>query len=67
MSSIINKKQARQHALDHAATTRAHPFTRVSSDFLVEIEADTRAAIERRIAGHPSMGKTLRGSTTPDA
>jgi hypothetical protein len=50
----------RKWALDYARTNRAHPFTRVSEQFLNMIEAAVKNAIIERIRRHPSRGKTLQ-------
>ena len=59
MSRVINRQYVKDWALDYAATNRAHPFTRVSNQFLNAIEAATKAAIRDRIDRAPSKGKTL--------
>lgn len=46
-------------ALAYAKATRSHPFERVSSSFLLAVEATTRAFILDRVKRHPSKGKTL--------
>lgn len=56
---LTNKKQVTDYAM-FCASKRAHRFTRMGSDFLEQIESDTRAAIAARVAQQPSKGKTLR-------
>ena len=58
-SHVINIDYVKRWALDYARTNRAHPFSRVSEQFLNAIEAATKAAIRDRIDRHPSKGKTL--------
>jgi hypothetical protein len=58
-SRVINRDYVKRWALDYARTNRAHPFTRVSDQFLNAIEAATKAAIRDRITRAPSKGKTL--------
>ena len=58
MSSLLNKKQVKQFALD-AAKSRAHKFSRVGSDFYVKCEANLRQFIIHYIQRLPSKGKTI--------
>lgn len=46
-------------ALQYAKDTRHQPFTRVSADFLDDVEARTMAYIRSKVDGQPSKGKTL--------
>lgn len=55
----LNQSRVRRTALELAANTRAHKFTRIGKSFLDRIEAQTRVAIEREVRQHPSKGKTL--------
>ncbi len=58
MSSLLNKKQVKQFALE-AAKTRAHRFTRVGGDFYVKCEGHLRQFIHHHIHRLPSKGKTI--------
>jgi hypothetical protein len=57
----LNRSRVKQTALE--IVKRERPFwkaSRVSMSFLEAIEADTRAAILRRIKQHPTKGRTLQ-------
>ena len=57
--SLLNRKQVRAYALD-VAKSRAHKFTRVSEEFLVDCEAQLKATIRERIHRLPSVGRTIK-------
>lgn len=59
-SRVINRAYVKTWALDYARTNRAHPFTRVSDDFLNAVEAATKSFIRHRIDSAPSKGVTLK-------
>lgn len=59
MSSLLNRTNVRKFALDTAKRTRAHPFERVSADFLDRAEGQLRQWIAREIKDLPSKGKTI--------
>lgn len=59
-SRVINRACVKTWALDYARTNKAHPFTRVSEQFLNMVEANTKAFIRDRINRAPSMGVTLK-------
>lgn len=46
-------------ALQYAQDTRHQPFTRVSADFLDDVEANTCNYIRRKVDANPSKGVTL--------
>jgi hypothetical protein len=57
----INAKTCREFALEAAKSHRpAHPFERVSKEFLEQINRDVQALIIRRVQGMPSVGKTIK-------
>lgn len=56
---LINREAVRDFALHCAATGRGGRFTRVSSQFLDEIEALVRSSIVSRVHRAPGIGKTL--------
>ena len=58
MSSLLNKKQVKQFALN-AARSRAHKFTRVGGPFYIKCEAHLRQFIQQYIQRLPSKGKTI--------
>lgn len=61
MTTVINRAQVKEKALELAATIRpANNFTRVGESFLDRIEARTRAAIADEVRRHPSTGRTLK-------
>lgn len=56
---LLNRAAVREFLLEQARLTRAHEFTRVSEETLIEINEVVRshcAAIVRRL---PSAGKTI--------
>lgn len=57
--SLLNRKQVRVYALN-VAQNRAHKFTRVSEEFLVECEAQLKVQIRDRIHRMPSVGRTIK-------
>lgn len=57
--SLLNRKQVRAYALD-VAKSRAHKFTRVSEEFLVDCEAQLKAMIRERVHRLPSVGRTIK-------
>jgi len=59
MSSLLNRKQAKQFTL-HIASKRAHKFTRVSPEFLDKCEANLKEFIRTSVHCLPSVGKTIR-------
>jgi hypothetical protein len=58
-SKLTSPSNVRQLALEYAARTRAHGFTRVSKKFFEAVEINARNFIKDRINRHPSRGKTL--------
>jgi hypothetical protein len=59
--SLLNKSHVRQFALDSAKTLRpAHPFNRVSQEFLDRVEGNLRQFIANEIRRLPSVGKTIK-------
>jgi len=59
-SRVINRNYVRRWALDFAKDSRAHPFSRVSEDFLDAVETATKSFIRHRINTAPSKGVTLK-------
>lgn len=57
--SLINRTKVREFALQ-MAKTRAHKFTRVSEDFLIQCEGVLKAHIRDCIRRHPSVGRTIK-------
>ncbi len=57
--SLINKAQVKRKALEVATAERSHKFTRVSQQFIDDIEATVRNAIVTKVKATPSKGKTL--------
>ena len=58
MSSLLNKKEVKKRALEYAQY-RVTPFTRVSSSFLIDLEAKLNNIIKQSVQNHPSVGKTI--------
>lgn len=62
---LINRASVKRLALDLArqrfqGTQFEHKYTRVSKEFLDEIEASVRRFTGERIRNMPTMGKTIR-------
>lgn len=55
----INKKRVKQLALN-LAEKRAHTFTRVSQEFLEDINTEVFLLVDRRVKALPSKGKTIK-------
>lgn len=55
----INRAAVRRFALQLSKDTRAGKFTRVSEQFLVEVNAHVAAHVRAKIHSAPSVGKTL--------
>ena len=58
MTSLLNRKQVKQYALDQARS-RAHKFTRVGGAFYIQCEAHLREFIKNYVHHLPSKGKTI--------
>jgi hypothetical protein len=57
----INAKACREFALEAAKVHRpAHPFERVSKEFLDQLNCEVRNLIVSKIRNHPSVGKTIK-------
>lgn len=59
MSSLLNKKHTRTFALNIAKHIGRERFTRVSKQFMTELEVKVKQTIESAVRQHPSKGKTL--------
>ena len=55
---LINKKHVKQFALE-MAKGRAHKFTRVGGDFLLQCEGNLKEFIRNSVRRLPSKGKTI--------
>jgi hypothetical protein len=58
LSLLINKKAVKTFALE-VSKNRHHKFTRVSGEFLSEMDAHLRSTIRARVMSLPSKGKTI--------
>lgn len=56
---FINEKAVREFLLEHAGKTRAHKYTRVSEQTMIEISEMVRRYCIHRVASLPSKGKTI--------
>ena len=57
----INQKNCRDFTLEAAKTHRpAHPFERVSKEFLEQLDREVRNLIINKVKALPSMGKTIK-------
>ena len=58
---FINQKACRDFALEAAKIHRpAHPFERVSKEFLIQLDYEVRSLISAKIKALPSVGKTIK-------
>jgi len=55
---LINRKHVKEFALE-MAKSRAHKFTRVGGDFLMQCEGNLKAFIRGYVSRLPSKGKTI--------
>lgn len=60
MSSLINRKAARERTLAIVRNERNGRFTRVSPEFLERAEAALNQWIWAEVRKHPSKGVTLK-------
>jgi hypothetical protein len=56
---LINKKHVKEFALE-MAKGRAHKFTRVGGDFLLQCEGRLKDFIRSHVRALPSKGKTIQ-------
>lgn len=62
MSSIINKKEARNSifaALEVCRPALKDKLTRISADVYDQLELVVRAEIRKLVSNHPTVGKTI--------
>lgn len=59
MSSLLNRKAVKQLALD-VASRRAHRFTRVSKEFLEQVEGELKTLVTTKVNSLPSVGMTIK-------
>lgn len=57
--SLINRQAVELLALDFSQKMRRGKFTRVSKEFLDDIEAQVRTMVNHRVHRAPGVGKTL--------
>lgn len=58
-TGLLNRPVVRQLALDLSQNMRRGKFTRVSEEFIDDLEAQVRSMITTRVHRAPSKGKTL--------
>lgn len=58
--TFLNAKATREFALWAARIHRAHPFERVSKEFLDHLDAEVRNLIIQKVKALPSVGKTIK-------
>ena len=59
MGSMINQANARKMILHKSKVFRDGRFTRISKNFMIELEYQVEQLIEKAVRNHPSVGKTL--------
>ena len=59
MASVINRSECKKLVLKYAKE-RSDKFTRVSSEYLNDLEIAVMLAIRRTVQTHPSIGKTIK-------
>jgi hypothetical protein len=57
---LINKKNCKTYALEISKAQRNMRFTRVSKDFLDNLELHIGNYIKNKVIEHPSVGVTLK-------
>jgi hypothetical protein len=62
-TKMINRNACKVHALTLSRELRNGKFTRISAEFLDDIESMVRNRIEHTVRTAPSMGKTLYSPT----
>lgn len=58
---LLNLTNTKRRALYYSQTMRSGKFTRVSKEFLDELDRMVDRAIHSKVHMHPSKGKTLMG------
>jgi hypothetical protein len=58
-ASLLNMRGCKLALLDHASSTRAHTFTRVSMDTINRLNRVVVEEIRKIIKALPSKGKTI--------
>lgn len=58
MKSLLNKSEVRKRVLEYTKY-RTHDFTRVSNQFMIDLEVKLNKIIQNSVAQHPSKGKTI--------
>jgi len=56
---FINRANVKKFLLEHTARTRAHKYTRVSMDTMIEANEVIRRWAVSKVAALPSKGKTI--------
>ena len=59
--SLLNKTNIRKRALQYSKEIRNGKFTRVSAEFISDLERVVDRTINSKVHTHPSKGKTLMG------
>lgn len=57
--AFINEREVRKFLLEQSVRTRAHKYTRVSPQTLIELNEHVRQWCIGRVVRLPSMGKTI--------
>ncbi len=56
---FLNRSAVREFLLEHAKQTRAHKYTRVSEETLIEANEVVRQWVVRKVSSLPSCGRTI--------
>lgn len=59
--SLLNKTNIKKRALQYSQEMRNGKFTRVSAEFISDLERLLDRTIHSKVHMHPSKGKTLMG------
>lgn len=59
--SLLNKTNIKKRALQYSNEMRNGKFTRVSAEFVADLERLVDRTIHSKVHMHPSKGKTLMG------
>jgi len=60
---LLNWTACKKLVLDTAERTRAHKFTRVSTDVRDYLEGALRKEVAKIVSSHPGIGKTIMMGT----
>ena len=57
---LINRTNCKKYSLEISERFKGGKFTRVSAQFLDDVEETVRVTIYKKVMNHPSLGRTLK-------